>query len=654
MNTGKWNLRDAGEITGPFSADELRYVAARGKINADAEIQRVGENTWQIARRAPWLWSGLSAPQVSEHATSGNLGQCVPGESVADNGPPPIPANEDSYAGLYGGAAAGLFIVLLVLLILWLWPDGGIGPGMDTSGGSRAGHGSSNGHSNGTSDNSAANEHNNDSQTINDPIGDANSGGDGDSGSNGAQTNVTTVNATNGSGGSDHATTIRTTDSPITDSRDLKGQDNEHAGSSIPDEPGHQTSEQTSPSSTNSAQDTAAQQPPSPGARNEESSEKDQAMAKNYNDGESSDDEDIQLAPPPSGIPRRYIARFQRGKLAKRNGGTEASEAAVNLGLKWLANHQMPDGRWSLRAFHQTGDCNGACVAGQGTDSDTAATGLALMAFLGAGNTHKWGKHKDVVKSGLDWLRQDQDKNGSFRSTGAGTMYAQAMATVAVCEALAMTRDKRWLGPTAKTALRYSVVAQGPTGGWRYNPWAYGDTSVTGWVLLGLESGRQAKIPFNRNTSGRLIQFLDSVQANKVGSRYAYQAGGSARLTMTAEGLLCRLYTGWMDKKRNHTGMQEGVKYLLQELPNWQGTHQDFYYWYYATQVLYHYGGEEWNQWNEQVREMLVDNQLKEGHQAGSWLRSIMYDQNGGRVYTTALALCTLEVYYRNAKLMQR
>ena len=38
---------------------------------------------------------------------------------------------------------------------------------------------------------------------------------------------------------------------------------------------------------------------------------------------------------------------------------------------------------------------------------------------------------------------------------------------------------------------------------------------------------------------------------------------------------------------------------------------------------------------------------MKEGPQAGSWDTNDLWGGHGGRVYTTALATLTLEVYYR-------
>ena len=115
---------------------------------------------------------------------------------------------------------------------------------------------------------------------------------------------------------------------------------------------------------------------------------------------------------------------------------------------------------------------------------------------------------------------------------------------------------------------------------------------------------------------------------------------------MTAEGLLCRIYTSWNSKR---PGLEAGVQYLLSHPPQPGG---ELYYWYYATQVLHHYGGEPWEEWNPRMRDLLIDAQSTEGHESGSWAPQGGHDGAGGRVYATSLSLLTLEVYYRHKRML--
>ena len=62
---------------------------------------------------------------------------------------------------------------------------------------------------------------------------------------------------------------------------------------------------------------------------------------------------------------------------------------------------------------------------------------------------------------------------------------------------------------------------------------------------------------------------------------------------------------------------------------------------------MFQYGGAEWQQWNVRVRDLLISEQVPEGQYAGSWEPRDPWSGYGGRIYTTAIATLSLEVYYR-------
>ena len=63
---------------------------------------------------------------------------------------------------------------------------------------------------------------------------------------------------------------------------------------------------------------------------------------------------------------------------------------------------------------------------------------------------------------------------------------------------------------------------------------------------------------------------------------------------MTAQGLLCLQYLG---TRRTEARMRAGTAYLLQNLP--RSGAETSYYWYHATQVMFHMQGKSWKSWNE-------------------------------------------------------
>ena len=93
---------------------------------------------------------------------------------------------------------------------------------------------------------------------------------------------------------------------------------------------------------------------------------------------------------------------------------------------------------------------------------------------------------------------------------------------------------------------------------------------------------------------------------------------------------------------------------MVEELPL-SSRRKNLYYWYYATQALHNYGGEMWEDWNQRMQEVLTGLQETRGRHSGSWNSDgFEYGSIGGRVYTTALAVCTLEVYYRHLPIYRR
>ena len=333
-----------------------------------------------------------------------------------------------------------------------------------------------------------------------------------------------------------------------------------------------------------------------------------------------------------------------RARMVREGGGTQGSEAAVAKALKWMAEHQLADGGWSLD--HTKGLCQGRCKhPGSKAPARAGATGLALLPFLGAGNTHEEGGYKEVVSRGLQFLMRNMQVTGRRgRLVDEGNYYSHGLCTIAFCEAYAMSHDKELMAP-AQLLVNETVFAQDPIGGgWRYAPQQPGDTSAVGWQLMALKSAHMAYLDVPRVTIRKTSLFLDSVQ-KEGGAKYGYQDPGNRRST-TSVGLLCRMYLGW---NRDHEPLQRGIAYLTKNGPS----KTDIYLNYYATQIMRHYGGEEWERWNEKMRDYLVDTQSLKGHEEGSWMfeSGTHHIEAGGRLYCTSLATMILEVYYRHLPL---
>lgn len=339
-----------------------------------------------------------------------------------------------------------------------------------------------------------------------------------------------------------------------------------------------------------------------------------------------------------------------RREMLEKFGGNKDSEKSVALALQWLAQHQLPDGGW---AFGHTVVCKGKCDHPGTEDGRNGATGLALMTFLGAGQTHLEGEYKQTVKAGLNFLMQTMDVKGGELPTGSwysdkgDSLYGHGIASIAMCEAYAMTHDPALAKP-AQLSINFITFSQSPnTGGWNYGPRANtADTSIVGWQLMALKSGAMGGLAVDTPTLRKASVFLDNVQMNK-GAFYGYRAPDSninARMATSACGLLCRMYMGW---PKDHPALEEGITYIAKKGPHPTNAYLN----YYATQVLKQYGGKLWDDWNVKMRDQLIQTQEKSGHGAGSWYFDDTSPGNpgrvGGRLYHTTMCAMILEVYYR-------
>lgn len=338
------------------------------------------------------------------------------------------------------------------------------------------------------------------------------------------------------------------------------------------------------------------------------------------------------------------------------------TEQAIESGLEFLANRQSESGAWRLQDFDTK-----VLIR-----SDTAATALSLLSFQGAGYTHQQYQYADNVRKAIDFLVKNQKPNGDLykledpASDQNAWLYSHSIASLALCEAYGMTQDPALREPAQK-AINFMVESQDKQrGGWRYRPGNGTDTSVSGWFMMAFKSGQLAGLEVPTATFDRIEKYLDQSQVSKqVPHLYRYNPfaadtpeqrhGREPTPVMTSAGLLMRLYFGW---QRTQPEMTAGADYLLQHPPapgTKDATLRDTYYWYYSTQVLFHMGGERWKKWNSTLYPMLIETQVTEGPNAGSWdpyePTADLWAKYGGRLYVTTLNLLSLEVNYRHLPL---
>ncbi len=321
-----------------------------------------------------------------------------------------------------------------------------------------------------------------------------------------------------------------------------------------------------------------------------------------------------------------------RESILAATGGSDDTERAVRAALEWLSRNQHADGHWSARDH------------GGEVDADGAMTGLALLAFLGAGHTHRdQGPYRATIDRGIAWLLARQAPDGDLRGgrSRADTMYGQTIATVALCEAYAMTRDASLADPVRRALAFVLAKADAAQRGEARAQ----DTAVLGWLVMTVESARRAGFDPPMQIVDGARRWLDQVSAPPSNGRYAYRRGERPSAAMTAEAMFVQQLLG---RSAAEARMVASAEFIAESLPQWSSD-APTHHWYYATLALFQHQGEPWERWNAALTEALLRNQRTDGALAGSWDPQDRWSRAGGRVYQTAVCALSLEVYYRYA-----
>lgn len=369
-----------------------------------------------------------------------------------------------------------------------------------------------------------------------------------------------------------------------------------------------------------------------------------------------------------------------RQAAVDRFGGTPQTENAVEAGLRWLAAHQSADGTWDRLRFNELCPADDRCpgVARLRIENDATAgvTGLALLAFLGAGYTDQRGPYQDTVARGVQALLTLQTRSGGFSVDDTLAGYNDALATLALAEYYALTNAQQVREPLAHAVQCISASQQAP-GGWDYgrSPLsARNDSSIAAWMVQALHAAAAVGIDVSRETMVRAAMHFVRATESDGDVRYSdagvgfeldndlrpvYQHGPG----MLAAGLTCTQLLGW---RLDGAGPRRQSARVQSELPSTalargrdrDQTHNE-YYWYYGTLAMFQRGGNEWTRWNAQLRDVLLPLQERSvtrgerrSHTYGSWPPYGegwgLFGRTGSRVYTTAICTLTLEIYYRH------
>ena len=344
--------------------------------------------------------------------------------------------------------------------------------------------------------------------------------------------------------------------------------------------------------------------------------------------GRSSADRPI----PTAAAYRNARSSAQRQVRLHRLGGSDATESAVLHALRWLSSQQNATGAWSA------------------TQPD-AMCELALLAFLGHGETPQSEEFGPNVRRAIDYLVKRMDQTSTQSASGCGgRAYINGIVTYALGEATWMTFSAEAARATEK-GLGFIVRGQHEhDGGWDYR-YARGkrwDLSVSGWQIQALHAGHVAgvAVPALGDALDRAASFVRDVTFKN--GKFGYSHPGAGSWAMQGAGAYCLQLLGGgqcAEVKAALRNISDNDRVAWSDEHEYRGHANPAYNWYYETQAIFQSGGEMWRKWNGVMVQTLIDRQQADGHwdRPGSNTDAAEY----ASVYTTALCCLCLETYYR-------
>lgn len=324
-----------------------------------------------------------------------------------------------------------------------------------------------------------------------------------------------------------------------------------------------------------------------------------------------------------------FGGRYGGSRGLRAGGGGKKVQTACELADVWLAKVAAADGGWPADVGPE-----GTLLSSAG---DPATTGLVLLAFLGAGETHQSGTHKDVVRAGLKFLKARQDSEGCLApGPSPDRLRDHVIASLALTETYGLTQSVLFRD-SARRALGFVTANLLPQ-----KARTRDDVETTAWTVLLLGSARAADLDVDLAVHARLGVRLDLADDAKLG------AGDLALLRVAR--VLAKSLLETTDPRGAGAEFAHVAALLDADPEGLLGTEPLRTL---GTLAAFQVGGDAWKRWSEAVAKPHLEQDVRdEGSPLrGSW-PPLADGFASGRVRATALANLTVAVYYRYGRIV--
>jgi hypothetical protein len=314
------------------------------------------------------------------------------------------------------------------------------------------------------------------------------------------------------------------------------------------------------------------------------------------------------------------------------------TDRAVLAALNWLQREQQADGSWK----------------GSKEIVTPTLTALALLAYLGHGETPASARYGTNVTKAIKWLLENQEESGRFKGRDARD-YTHPIAALALAEAYGMTLDPD-VKVAAGKAIALIVKGQHPGGGFSYNldKAARDDTSFMSWCAQALVTARMAGVTVPGLE--RAIEKTSYALRQNADPKGGFGESRPGRTSVSGAGVV-----GLQFLRAPHVAeVQKTLEFLstntfraaTEETPAIPGASR-FYISWNLTQAKFQAGEEAFRAWNKALARELADSQTRQRNlitkwvELGHWERQSANDPKEVVIQDTCYGALMLEVYYR-------
>lgn len=325
------------------------------------------------------------------------------------------------------------------------------------------------------------------------------------------------------------------------------------------------------------------------------------------------------------------------GAPRRPEGVTTDIEVAIERGLDYLVRTQNTDGSWNN-------------MGGWGR-YPTAMTGLAGMAFLGAGSTATRGPYAPSIRKASDFLLRVARPNGLIATPDeeSRSMHGHGFATMFLAEVYGNeedTRRQQRIHDVLERAVRITERSQSRAGGWLYTPDQDMDEgSVTVTQMQALRACKNAGIYVNAATIRRAVKYIERSANPDGGIRYSLMSSYSSRPAITAAAVATLYNAGEYDSPLAIKCLAYCDRNISVDAAGGGVWGHYFYSHLYLAQAKYQRGEDEWRQYYRAISRKLLSLQKGDGSWAGDGV---------GTSYGTAIAVTVLQLPYQYVSIYQK